>query len=153
MKHIHKKAIAFILAMVMLFSFTGMAYAVEVPSEPTQQMEDRAGDAITIFEYTNDSFNKSAVERFTVSKGGKATLILGASTLSGVSDGTITMRLYVENALGQYALVDSISTNTDGSAKKLDTNFTLYKGDKCMLTIEAASNKDMIVVGQVIVRY
>lgn len=149
-----KKIFALMMALMMAFGCTSMAYAAEV-TEPVdsvvQIQEDVAVPYATgvTWQYSNGNFNDSAVRYFTSTVSGKVRIAFGGKRLDGVTDGTITVKLYVKNWLGNWAEVATYTTPADGNVTAKVFSTKIYEGDSCMVTIEATSKKTMVVSGYI----
>lgn len=151
-----KKVFALMMALMMVFCCcTSMAYAAEVtePVESDVQVQEDAGIvpyAIGVtWNYSNNNFSDSAVRYFTSTVTGKVRISFAAKRLDNVTDGTITVTLYVKNILGNYAPIATYTKPADGNAVPQTFDGRIYEGDQCMVTIVATSKKPMVVAGYI----
>lgn len=144
MKHIHKKVLALMLALVAIFSTTSVAFAAESSEITTMQNavnEVSPYAAGVLYEYKNEKFQESAVVYFTSPLSGKGGVLLAAAPLDGSTGVTVTATLYVKNILGNYAEVVSYTVDANGKASTKYSDTQIYAGEQCMLTIRANTNK------------
>lgn len=154
MKRICKRVLAMIATLALLLSSFSTAYAMETTADVRNIAEEnsampRAG--VTIYHYENDRFNKSAAETFKSPMSGKVGIVLIGMPTDGTSDGKIKATLYAKNILGHYAEIASHEVDANGEASYEYCDW-VYKGDDLMLVITATSDKDMVVVAEVIVQ-
>lgn len=149
-----KKIFALMMALMMAFGCTSMAYAAEV-TEPVdsvvQTQEDVAVPYATgvTWQYSNGEFVDSTVRYFTSTVSGKVRIAFGGKRLDGVTEGTITVRLFVKNANDQWVDIATYTTPADGNVTAKVFNTKIYEGDSCMVTIEVTSTKTMVVAGYI----
>ena len=149
-----KKIFSLMTVLIMVFGCTSMTYAEETAKSTDSVVQEQEEVAVpyatgVTWQYSNGEFKNSAVGYFTSTVSGNVRIAFGGKRLDNVTDGTITVKLYIKNWLGNYALVATYTTSADGNvtAKVFDTK--INSGDECMVTIEATSTKTMVVSGYI----
>ena len=154
MKRICKRVFAMLATLVLLLSSFSTAYAMEATTDVRKIVEESSvmpRAAVTIYHYENGRFNDSAVKYFESPMSGKAGIALIGMPTDGTSDGKIKATLYAKNILENYAEIASHEVDANGEASYEYCDW-VYKGDDLMLVITTTSDKDMVVVAEVIVQ-
>ena len=144
-----KKIFSLMMALVLMFGSVNVVTAAEMDEKSEVATEVSTYATGVAWQYSNSEFRDSTVKYFTSNVSGKVRITFGGKRRDNVTDGTITIKLYVKNIVGNYALIATYKIPADGKVTTKVFDSKLYQGDECMVTVEATSNKLMVVSGYI----